>query len=100
ALKAGGAPLLAHAELAGACCVQPTASPDYAGYLASRPKSWENDAIRMLVSLCRETGCRTHVVHLSSSEAIDIVAAAKAEGLPLTAETCPHYLTFDAEEVA
>jgi allantoinase len=99
ALKAAGAPLLAHAELIGACCASPSVSPDYAPYLASRPRAWENDAIRMLVELCRETGCKTHVVHLSSSDAIEIVAAARAEGLPVSAETCPHYLTFAAESI-
>lgn len=99
ALKAAGAPLLAHAELMGACCAAPLAAPEYRDYLASRPRAWENDAIRMLVSLCRETGCRTHVVHLSSSDAIEIVAAARAEGLPFTVETCPHYLTFAAESI-
>ena len=99
ALKAAGAPLLAHAELMGACCATPSAAADYSDYLASRPKAWENDAIRMLVSLCRETGCPTHIVHLSSAEAISIVAAAKALGLPLSAETCPHYLTFAAESI-
>ena len=99
ALKAVNAPLLAHAELMGACCVAPLAAAEYRDYLASRPRAWENDAIRMLVSLCRETGCRTHIVHLSSSDAIEIVAAGKADGLPLTAETCPHYLTFAAESI-
>jgi allantoinase len=99
ALKSVNAPLLAHAELMGACCAQPSRAAEYRDYLASRPKSWENDAIRLLVDLCRETGCRTHVVHRSSSEAIEIVASARAEGLPLSAETCPHYLTFDSEAI-
>jgi allantoinase len=99
ALKAADAPLLAHAELTGACCGTPSSAPDYRDYLASRPRAWENDAIRLLVALCRETGCRTHIVHLSSSDALEIVAAARAEGLPLSAETCPHYLTFAAEAI-
>ena len=99
ALNTAGAPLLAHAELMGACCAQPTSARDYRDYLASRPRAWENDAIRSLIALCRETRCRTHIVHLSSSDAIALVAAAKAEGLPLSAETCPHYLTFEAESI-
>ena len=99
ALRDAGAPLLAHAELMGACCASPTFAPDYADYLASRPRAWENDAIRMLIGLCRDTGCRTHIVHLSSADALDLVAAAKESGLPLTAETCPHYLTFEAESI-
>jgi allantoinase len=98
-LKAANAPLLAHAELMGACCVTPTSALDYRDYLASRPRAWENDAIRMLAALCRETGCRTHIVHLSSSDAIETVTAARAEGLPISAETCPHYLTFAAESI-
>ena len=99
ALKAAGAPLLAHAELMGACGAAPSRASDYADYLSSRPRAWENDAIRLLVSLCRETGCRTHIVHLSSADAIDIVREAKGEGLKITAETCPHYLTFAAESI-
>ena len=99
ALKSVDTPLLAHAELVGGCCATPASAPEYRDYLASRPRSWENDAIRLLVALCRETGCRTHIVHLSSADAIAIVAEARAEGLPLSAETCPHYLTFDAESI-
>jgi allantoinase len=53
----------------------------------------------MTVRLVRETGCRAHVVHLSSASALPMIAAAKAEGLPLTVETCPHYLVLRAEEV-
>ena len=99
ALKAANAPLLAHAELMGEGGAVPGSAANYADYLASRPRSWENDAIRLLVSLCRETGCRTHIVHLSSSDAIEIINEAKAEGLPISAETCPHYLTFAAESI-
>ena len=99
ALKAANAPLLAHAELMGAPSATRAESGDYRAYLASRPRAWENDAIRLLVSLCRETLCRTHIVHLSSSDGIEIVAAARALGLPLTVETCPHYLTFAAESI-
>lgn len=98
-LSAAGAPLLAHAELMGACCAVPAEAAEYGPYLASRPRAWENDAIRLLVSLCRETGCRTHIVHLSSADALPEIAAAKAEGLPLSVETCPHYLTFCAESI-
>lgn len=98
ALKTAEAPLLAHAELIGDR-VGPASAPDYASYLASRPRSLENDAVRMLVSLCRETGCRTHILHLSSSDAVDIVREARSLGLPISAETCPHYLTFAAESI-
>ena len=99
ALASVDAPMLAHAELVGGCCLTPATAPDYRDYLKSRPRSWENDAIRLLIALCRETGCRTHVVHLASSEAIPLIAEAKAQGLPFTVETCPHYLTFEAESI-
>ena len=97
-LKAAGLPLLAHAELdLGA---EVSGDPrTYAAYLGSRPQAWEDAAIALLIDLCRETGCAVHVVHLSSASAIDMVRAARAEGLPLTAETCAHYLCFAAEEI-
>ena len=93
-----GLPLLAHAELdLGAPAF---AEPKrYASYLASRPGSWEDEAIRLLVRLCEETGCAVHVVHLSSATAVPIVRAAKQRGLPISAETCPHYLCLTAEEI-
>ena len=52
-----------------------------------------------MIALCRETGCRVHIVHLSSADALPMIAQARAEGLPLTVETCPHYLAFAAEEI-
>ncbi|MEK7256692.1 MAG: allantoinase AllB, partial [Bacteroidota bacterium] len=104
AIASSGLPLLVHCEL------EPTfpkvsnfrkgASPTkYQTWLNSRPKSWENAAIRLMIDLCRETGCRTHIVHLSSAEALPDIISAKKEGLPLTVETCPHYLFFCAEEI-
>ena len=99
-LAAAGVPLLAHAELELDAPDAAGASPrDYATYLASRPKAWEDAAIALLIELCRETGCAVHVVHLSSSTALPLLAAAQAEGLPISAETCPHYLCLTAEEV-
>jgi allantoinase len=71
----------------------------YATYLATRPPRAEDEAVALLVRLCRETGARIHVVHLSSSAAIEQIEAARAEGLPFSAETCPHYLFFAAEDV-
>ena len=68
-----------------------------------RSKTYEvvhNDAIALMISLCREYRCPTHIVHLSSADALPAIRAARAEGLPLTVETCPHYLTFCAEEIA
>ncbi len=93
-----GVPLLAHAELCGPAPI-PRNSRRYKDYLDSRPKAWENEAVRMLSRLCRETGCRVHVVHLSSAQALESLREAKAEGLPMSAETCPHYLCLCAEDV-
>jgi allantoinase len=71
----------------------------YANYLRSRPRRAEDSAIELLIRLGEETGCRVHVVHLSSSDSLAQLAAARAGGLALTAETCPHYLTFEAEKI-
>lgn len=98
-----GLPLLVHAELPGpisaAAPGRPGASRSYADWLASRPPAAETEAVRLLVNLAEETACRVHVVHVSAVECLPILGAAKAAGLPVTAETCPHYLTFTAEEV-
>jgi allantoinase len=72
---------------------------DYQTFLKSRPRESENEAVALMIRLCRETGARVHIVHHSSSDVLPLLKAAKAEGLPLTVETCPHYLTFAAEEI-
>jgi allantoinase len=95
-----GLPLLAHAELDLGADGAEGDPRTYGGYLASRPRSWEDAAIELLVGLCRETGCAVHVVHLSSATSLDTIRQAKAEGLPFTVETCPHYLCIDAEAIA
>lgn len=110
-----GLPLLVHAELELSSSghlanhaklelpnsgTQADADPRrYSTYLASRPAAWEQKAIELLLKLCRETGCAVHIVHLSSADALPLLAQAKEEGLPFTAETCPHYLCFAAEEI-
>jgi allantoinase len=71
----------------------------YATYLASRPASAELEAIRLMVRLAGEFKTRIHIVHVSSAEGVDAIAAAKAGWAPVSAETCPHYLTFSAEEI-
>jgi allantoinase len=94
-------PLLVHAELeCGETCQWNESPHSYKAFLESRPRRWENEAVKLMVDLCREFKCPVHIVHLSSCEAIPLVKQAKAEGLPFTAETCPHYLTFAAEEIA
>ena len=98
-LRDAGLPLLAHAELDLGAEVHTVDRRSYRRYLESRPKSWEDEAIRLLVGLCRETRCAVHIVHLSSAASIPVLRAAKAEGLPITVETCPHYLCLEAESI-
>ncbi len=96
-----GVPLLVHAELeCGESYEWENSARSYKAFLKSRPRRWENEAIKLMVDLAREYGTAVHIVHLSSSDAIPLVAAAKRSGISLTAETCPHYLTFAAEEIA
>ena len=100
-IKKHNLPLLAHAELDSPHPMQaffknnPT---NYQAYLKSRPKSWENRAIEMLLKLCESTQCATHIVHLSSADLISKLKKAK-KSLPLTVETTPQYLYFEAEDI-
>ncbi len=71
----------------------------YADFLASRPRAAENEAVTALVALAARLGARVHVLHLSSGDALPLIAEAKRAGVRLTAETCPHFLTLAAEEV-
>jgi allantoinase len=98
------APLLVHAELPGPIAeaekkLTKTDPRRHSAWLASRPRAAENEAIELLVKLARELGARIHIVHLSSSDAIATLQKAKSDGQAVTVETCPHYLTFDAEDV-
>lgn len=97
--------LLVHAEVPGpierAQYALHGADPRrYATYLASRPPAAELEAIDLVIALSRATGCRAHVVHLSAADGAERIAAARAEGVPVTVESCPHYLTFAAEDIA
>jgi allantoinase len=97
-------PLLVHAELAGpidaAAAQLATMDPRrYATYLASRPPAAEEEAIALVAGLCRQTRARTHIVHHSAASALALLRQAHAEALPLSAETCPHYLHFVAERI-
>ena len=99
-----GSVLLVHAEVAGpideaAASIKGSDPKNYDTFLRSRPSSAENEAISLMIRLARETGCRTHIVHLSSAEALPMLREAKESGVPITAETCPHYLTFAAEDI-
>jgi allantoinase len=101
------APLIVHAEtpapieaaLAGVADANANDRRRYETFLRSRPKAAEDEAVALMIRLCRETGARVHIVHHSSSASLAQLRAAKAEGLPFTAETCPHYLAFAAEDV-
>ncbi len=95
-------PLLVHSEIEqlheGMAQIQ--ANPQsYQAYLQSRPSDWEIDAIEQMIALCRTTQCKTHIVHLATADALPIIAKARKEGLPLSVETCPHYLFFHAEAI-
>lgn len=93
-----GLPLMVHAE-DPARLLPGGSSSSYADYLASRPIEAEHSAIELLVGLMSRSRAPVHVVHLSSATSLRIIRAAKLRGLPLTVETCPHYLTFAAEEI-
>jgi len=96
-----GLPLLVHCELSQEDDRwKQNDHRSYPNYLASRPKSWEDEAINMMIRLCEEFRCPVHIVHLSSANSIAPIAAAKARGLPLTVETGQHYLYFNAEDIA
>jgi allantoinase len=93
--------LLVHAEDAEAVARAPSASGErYADFLASRPRGSENLAVAHVIESARWTGGRAHVLHLSSSDALPMLASARRDGVRVSAETCPHYLTFDAETIA
>ena len=72
---------------------------DRRSWLATRPVEVELEAIRTSINCAGETGCSLHIVHVSSPEGLSLVAQAKKRGLSITAETCPHYLLLNEEEV-
>jgi allantoinase len=108
-----GALLIVHAEMPGpiertgiSVCHTPTDETvtnlnvaSYRTFLESRPRAAENEAVELMIKLGREFGTRIHIVHHSSADALPLLRAARAAGLNLTAETCPHYLYFAAEDI-
>jgi allantoinase len=99
-----GATLIVHAEVPGpvdACCqsIAGARSSSYQTFLRSRPRAAEDQAVELMIKLARETGCRIHIVHHSSADALPMLRQAKSHGLRLTVETCPHYLHFCAEDI-
>jgi len=106
-LTSAGVPLLVHAELAGPIDAALRAQGNlsdaeltrYVHWLESRPREAENAAVDLVVRLARVTGAAAHVVHLSSADALVALRNARDAGIRVTAETCPHYLVFAAEDV-
>lgn len=93
-------PLLAHAELPEALSAPDEGDPrSHATWLRSRPPEAENRAVALLISLAAQYDARVHVVHLASAEALQPLRAARTRGVRITVETCPHYLSFAAEEI-
>jgi allantoinase len=97
-----GLPLLVHAELPSALLPIDSASDprEYRTWLLSRPPASEHAAIDLLIRLARDYRAHVHVVHLASGEALGALSAARLAGVRVSVETCPHYLTFDAERIA
>ncbi|MEG8280595.1 allantoinase AllB [Streptomyces sp. AHA2] len=99
-IAAFGGLLIVHAEDPRLLATAPQRpGPRYADFLASRPRDAEDTAIAQLIREARALDARVHVLHLSSSDALPMIAEARSEGVRITVETCPHYLTLTAEEV-
>ncbi len=105
-LHGTGLPLLAHAELAGPVNAATEALNrdgvdwrSYATYLNSRPDTAEVEAIALLIRLAREFETPIHIVHLASAQALPLLGEARSRGVPITVETCAHYLWFTSEEI-
>jgi allantoinase len=95
-----GRPLLVHAESAeAAAAISAAPGRSYSAYLAASPRGLENLAIAQVIEAARVSGGHAHVVHVSSSDALPMIASARREGVRITAETCPHYLTLAAEDI-
>src|SRR5260370_3526911 len=100
-----GATLIVHAELPGpieAACGQTSEGKierTYEVFLRSRPRAAENEAVELMIRLSRETGCRVHIVHHSSADALPMLREARASGVAITAEAFPQYLHLSAEDI-
>lgn len=95
-----GALMIVHAENSQAIDRAPAPEGErYRRFLASRPRGAENMAIAEVIEAARYTRARTHILHLSSSDALPMLASAKRDGVLITVETCPHYLSFTSETI-
>lgn len=90
-----GLPVAVHAEIPHAIEIT---GRDMAAWLASRPISFELDAIALALEIAGETGAALHIVHVTCPEGIELVSQAKARGVDVTVETCPHYLLLDRQD--
>lgn len=104
-IAATGLPVLTHAELPAVLQAAAMGLPDqnwhrYSTWMASRPDEAEVEAVRLMLRLCEEYRFRLHIVHLATAKALPNLRRAKEKGLPVTVETCPHYLYFAAETIA
>jgi len=100
ALKKSGVPLLAHAEIVNDSQRDIQDPRSYLEYMNSRPPEFETEAIKLLIELCSEFNSPVHIVHLATELALPMIKSAKSEGVPLTVETCPHYLLFSHKQVS
>jgi allantoinase len=92
-----GALLIVHAEDAEVIEHSPPAQgAQYETFLRSRPHEAEDRAIDRIIDAARRTRGRAHVLHLSSADALSELRRARADGVDITVETCPHYLALDA----
>ncbi len=98
-LSKKGIPVLVHAELENGA-IQSEDNKSYKSFQNSRPKSWENNAIRLLIQLSKEFDVRIHIVHLSSADILSEIAQTRNDGYPISVETCPHYLHFASENIS
>ena len=92
-----GLPVAVHAE--SPALLEPPAGRGWRDYLASRPVAAELDAIARAIAIAEETGCSLHVVHVSTGQGVRLVTAARARGVDVTCETCPHYLVLDEDDL-
>ena len=98
-LSKKGIPVLVHAELENGTA-QSEENKTYKSFQDSRPKSWENNAIKLLIQLCKEYNARIHIVHLSSADILAEIAQTRNDGYPISVETRPHYLHFASENIS
>ncbi len=95
-------PLLVHAEIDRphkGIQLHQLFPKSFKNFVAARPTEWENEAVRLMIKLCEKYNCPVHIVHLSSTDVLQDIKEAKEAGLPLTVETCPHYLFFDSDTI-